>query len=72
MDFVVNLEYKPYVPLYRRLSDALRKAILEGRLVPGQPMPSKAPLTFANCSLRITASMRFIFNFSFSVNAATT
>ncbi|HEY9787551.1 MAG TPA: PLP-dependent aminotransferase family protein [Candidatus Obscuribacterales bacterium] len=40
MNFVVNLEYQRYVPLYRRLSDALRKAILEGRLKPGDAIPS--------------------------------
>lgn len=40
MSLVVNLEYKPYVALYRRLSDSLRKAILEGRLRPGGAMPS--------------------------------
>lgn len=30
MDFVLNLEYDPNIPLFRRLSDALRKAIIEG------------------------------------------
>jgi GntR family transcriptional regulator/MocR family aminotransferase len=40
MSIAINLEYKPYVALYRRLSDALRKAILEGRLGLGEPMPS--------------------------------
>ncbi|MCB9466731.1 MAG: PLP-dependent aminotransferase family protein [Candidatus Obscuribacterales bacterium] len=40
MDFALELEYKPYVPLYRRISDGLRKAIFDGRLRPGEPMPS--------------------------------
>ncbi|MBS2008769.1 MAG: PLP-dependent aminotransferase family protein [Cyanobacteria bacterium SZAS TMP-1] len=40
MAIAINLEYKPYVALYRRLSDALRKAILEGRLKLGEPLPS--------------------------------
>ncbi len=40
MDFALELEYKPYVPLYRRISDGLRKAIFDGRLKPGDPMPS--------------------------------
>lgn len=40
MDLVINLEYKPSIPLFRRLSDALRKAIIEGRLKPGEAMPS--------------------------------
>lgn len=45
MNFVVNLEYKPYVPTYRRLSDALRKIILESRLKPGDPFPSVRDLS---------------------------
>lgn len=45
MAFAINLEYKPYVALYRRLSDALRKAILEGRLKLGEPMPSVRELS---------------------------
>lgn len=40
MDFVINLEYRSSVPVYRRASDAIRKAIIEGRLKPGQVMPS--------------------------------
>jgi DNA-binding GntR family transcriptional regulator len=36
----IYLEYKSNVALYRRLSDALRKAIMEGRLKLGEPMPS--------------------------------
>jgi GntR family transcriptional regulator/MocR family aminotransferase len=40
MSIVINLEYKPYLALFRRLSEALRKAILEGRLAPGEPLPS--------------------------------
>ncbi len=45
MDFVVNLEYKPSVPLFRRLSDALRRSIIEGRLSQGQAMPSVRDLS---------------------------
>jgi DNA-binding transcriptional regulator YhcF (GntR family) len=40
MAIAIYLEYKSNVALYRRLSDALRKAILEGRLKLGEPMPS--------------------------------
>ena len=40
MDFVLSLDERPYVPVYRSLSDALRKAILEGRLKSGQSLPS--------------------------------
>ncbi|QQR56087.1 MAG: PLP-dependent aminotransferase family protein [Candidatus Melainabacteria bacterium] len=45
MDFVLNLEYDPNISLYRRLSDALRKAIIEGRLKPGQLLPSVRDLS---------------------------
>ena len=45
MAIAINLEYKPYVALYRRLSDGLRKAILEGRLQLGEPMPSVRELS---------------------------
>lgn len=45
VSIVINLEYKPYVALYRRLSDALRKAILEGRLKLGDPLPSVRELS---------------------------
>ncbi|MDP3507142.1 MAG: PLP-dependent aminotransferase family protein [Candidatus Melainabacteria bacterium] len=40
MAIAIYLEYKSNVALYRRLSDALRKAIMEGRLKLGEPMPS--------------------------------
>jgi GntR family transcriptional regulator/MocR family aminotransferase len=40
MELVLNLEYGQYAPLFRRLSDALRKAILDGRLPPGTAVPS--------------------------------
>ena len=40
MKLQLELEYKSHIPLYRRLSDALRKAILDGRLKPGQSLPS--------------------------------
>lgn len=45
MDFVLNLEYDLNIPLFRRLSDALRKAIIEGRLKPGQLLPSVRDLS---------------------------
>lgn len=40
MDFVINLEYRKSVPIYRRASDSIRKAIIDGRLKPGEMMPS--------------------------------
>lgn len=45
MSLAINLEYQPYVPLYRRLSDALRKAILDGRLRHGNFLPSTRELS---------------------------
>ncbi len=45
MSLAINLEYQPYVPLYRRLSDALRKAILDGRLRHGDVLPSTRELS---------------------------
>ncbi len=51
MELVLHLEYKPSVPLFRRLSDALRKAIVDGRLSPGQRLPSVRDLS---SSLRIS------------------
>ncbi len=40
MDLMLSLEYDTSVPLFRRLSDALRKAIIEGRVKPGEALPS--------------------------------
>ncbi|CAN5721203.1 PLP-dependent aminotransferase family protein [soil metagenome] len=45
MPLTIDLEYAPYVPLHRRLSDALRKAILEGRLKLGESVPSVRELS---------------------------
>lgn len=45
MEIVLNLEYGAYAPLFRRLSDALRKAILDGRLPPGTAVPSVRDLS---------------------------
>jgi len=45
MSLAINLEYQPYVPLFRRLSDALRRAILEGRLRNGDALPSTRELS---------------------------
>ncbi len=40
MELVIQLDPTSFSPLYRQLSDALKKAIQEGRLAPGKPMPS--------------------------------
>lgn len=45
MEIVLNLEYGQYAPMFRRLSDALRKAILDGRLQPGSAVPSARDLS---------------------------
>lgn len=59
LDLVLDLEYMPRVPLYRRLSDALRKAILDGRLLPGQPMPSIRDLSLSQKVSRATVIKAF-------------
>ena len=40
MDFALVIEDKPDVPMYRRISDALKEKIVGGRLSPGAPLPS--------------------------------
>lgn len=40
MELALEIEDSPHVPLYRRLSDAVKKAITEGRLKPGDSLPS--------------------------------
>lgn len=59
MDLVIHLEYKPSVPLFRRLSDALRRAIVEGRLRPGQAMPSVRDLSDSLSIARSTVFKSF-------------
>lgn len=53
LDFVLSLEYDATEPLFRRVSDALRKAIIEGRLPAGSPLPSIRDLA---CSLGVSRS----------------
>ena len=45
MDLMLSLEYDTSVPLFRRLSDALRKAIIKGRVKPGETLPSVRELS---------------------------
>lgn len=40
MEFVIDFERRPDVPLYRSLSTAIKTAISEGRLRPGEKIPS--------------------------------
>lgn len=40
MELALDIDDSPHIPLYRRLSDAVRKAISDGRLKPGDPLPS--------------------------------
>lgn len=44
MDFALDIEDKPDVPMYRRISDALREKISAGRLQPGAALPSSRRL----------------------------
>lgn len=40
MELALDIDDSPHIPLYRRLSEAVRKAIVDGRLKPGDPLPS--------------------------------
>jgi GntR family transcriptional regulator / MocR family aminotransferase len=40
MEFVIDFERRPDVPLYRSLSNAIKTAISKGRLRPGEKIPS--------------------------------
>lgn len=40
MEFVIDFERRPDVPLYRSLASAIKSAISEGRLRPGEKIPS--------------------------------
>lgn len=44
MDAIIQLEYNTRLAPYRRFSDALRKAIVTGRLKPGEAVPSAREL----------------------------
>lgn len=55
VEFCLSLEGNPDTPLYRRLCDALRNAILCGRLKPGQIMPSTRQLAETLAISRVTA-----------------
>lgn len=41
----IDIDTTSYVPVYRQIADALRKAILDGDLVFGQPLPSYRDLS---------------------------
>lgn len=40
MELVLQIDDAAHMPLYRRVSDAVRKAIMDGKLKPGDPLPS--------------------------------
>jgi GntR family transcriptional regulator/MocR family aminotransferase len=45
VQLVLHLEGQPNMPLYRALAEAIRNSILQGRLSPGQPLPSTRELS---------------------------
>lgn len=57
MELVINLQPIPGEALYKTLARAIKNAIAEGRLKPGQPVPSVRALAHA-CSLSKTTVLR--------------
>src|SRR5262245_39109367 len=45
MDLALTLSENSEVPVYRRLAEAMREAIVSGRLLPGQALPSSRELS---------------------------
>ncbi|HEY9784906.1 MAG TPA: PLP-dependent aminotransferase family protein [Candidatus Obscuribacterales bacterium] len=54
MDIALTLEYKPGVPLYRQLAEALKECILSGRLKPGEFLPSTRDMAKMLGASRVT------------------
>lgn len=59
MDFVVALNEQSKEPVYRQLANELRKAILDGRLKPGDKMPSTRDLCRSMKVSRFTVMRSF-------------
>lgn len=59
MDFVVTLNEQSKEPVYRQLAGELRKAILDGRLQPGDKMPSTRDLCRSMKVSRFTVMRSF-------------
>lgn len=54
MDFAITLDYKPDVPLYKQLCDAILDCIQTGRLKPGEYLPSTRELARLLSISRVT------------------
>jgi GntR family transcriptional regulator / MocR family aminotransferase len=59
MDFVINLDSEAATPLHRQLYEELRQAILSGRLIPGQRLPSTRSLSQSLCISRTTITQSY-------------
>ncbi|HZS05380.1 MAG TPA: PLP-dependent aminotransferase family protein [Blastocatellia bacterium] len=59
MDFVIPLDNQSTAPLHRQLSDELRRAILTGRLVPGERLPSTRAMAGLLGVSRVTVTQSY-------------
>src|SRR5271170_7248828 len=59
MDFPITLDSQSNLPLHRQLYEEIRRAILSGRLKPGQRVPSTRGLSEMLAVSRVTASMAY-------------
>lgn len=59
MDLLINLDGQSSTPLQRQLYDALREAILGGRLVPGQKLPASRDLARSLGVSRTTVTLTY-------------
>ena len=59
MDLAINLDSDVKIPLYRQLTEAIRQAILEGRLKPQQKLPSSRNLAKSLAISRFTVTQSY-------------
>ena len=55
VQLLLHIDQDTHLPLYRAVSEAIRQSIIEGRLLPGQPLPSTRELSGALNVSRSTA-----------------
>jgi GntR family transcriptional regulator/MocR family aminotransferase len=59
MDFVINIDSQAALPLHRQVYEELRRAILSGRLAPGQRLPSTRSLSLSLGISRATVTQSY-------------
>ena len=59
MDLAIYLDYTSATPLYRQLTEAIRLAVLEGRLQPNQKLPSSRSLAKSLAISRSTVTQSY-------------